>query len=998
MKKIGLLIASLLCMLTASTAFAQNIQATGSVKDANTGEPVSYASVIVKGTTKGVETDDFGNFSLSIPKNGTLVFSSIGYKNLELPINGRISFDVKLEPDAIMLENTVVVGYGSARKISSIVGATTTVKAKVFQSRPVANAGDALQGQVAGLQVFTSSGEPSATVSMRLRGVNSIEASNTPLFILDGAAVSIGIFQSLNSNDIENISVMKDAASTSIYGSRAANGVVYITTKRGSGETPTVQVRGQYGFSTLAHNKTTMMNSEQWFQFREMQDPTLLNNADFQANKKFRLENNIGTNWENYIFNKTAPIWNADMNISGINGRTDYYVSLGALDQKGIEPNSQSTRYTLRSNLNSRMTNWLKIGLNLGLSYQKNKTAGFSTTGNSWYNPVNVVNWSLPWASAYEIKKDSNGNFLGYGDELDYVDDMGMWNHKYLTGIQPSHNTYLRLNGNLYEEISPIKGLIIRSTQSIEGYDYRSKSKTLPVGPFKKDPTSGKTQAKASESFTRYYQLQSTNTIEYKFKIAENHNVIALLGHESILSNSEGFGASSKEQTDLRLMEVNNGLTPNTPTFSFSETAQNSIFTQIEYDYKEKYQFKGSFRRDGSSLFGSNRRYANFYSVGGNWVIKNEDFLKNVSWVNSLKIGINYGTTGNSGISNYLSYGLVSPTTQQYGGNPSWYISNPDNKDLTWETIKNLNININTRLFDFASIDIDIYNKLTTDMLMTIPYSFTTGFASGWGNIGNMRNTGIDVQLSFDVLNKNDFYLNISGNFNYNSNTITKLFGGRDEFVVPNTGIKYKVGMPYGEIYYVRYAGVDPANGKQLWLDKDGNITTTYSEDNAVFTGKQRFAPFAGGIQINFAWKGISLNADFTAVAGKWTINNDKFFIENANFAADHNQTTNILYNSWTTPGQITDIPKYSETRKFDTHLLENASYIRLKNLQISYSLPKSLMKKSGFMRGARVYAIGRNLLTITKYSGYDPEVDSNLQLGNYPNSKQFTFGVELTF
>ena len=448
--------------------------------------------------------------------------------------------------------------------------------------------------------------------------------------------------------------------------------------------------------------------------------------------------------------------------------------------------------------------------------------------------------------------------------------------------------------------------------------------------------------------------------------------------------------------TDNRVNNVNQGTKYEQPSYSFSEKSYNSYFGRLNYDYADKYHFEATFRRDGSSLFGANKRYANFYSFGANWNAKKESFLEDVEWLDKLNVRVSYGTTGNSGINEYLANGLLG-NSSQYNGEETWGLSQVENPDLTWETVESTNIGISTRLFDLVDVELELYNKDTKDMLMEIPYSYATGFSGGWGNVGNMNNKGIDLTLNFNVLNTKDMTFNVSGTFNYNKNEITKLFGGRDEFVVANTGIKYQVGKALGDFYYTRWAGVDPATGKQLWLDKEGNVTGVYSEDDAVFTGKQRYAPYAAGLQLDFAWKGLSVSAAFSGVFGKWTISNTRYFIENSNFVVDQNQAA-VMLEMWQKPGDITRIPAANEPLQFDTHLLENASFVRLKNLQIAYSLPKKWMEKTGFLSGARVYAIGRNLLTFTEYTGYDPEVDSNLQLGNYPNSKQFSFGVELTF
>jgi hypothetical protein len=380
------------------------------------------------------------------------------------------------------------------------------------------------------------------------------------------------------------------------------------------------------------------------------------------------------------------------------------------------------------------------------------------------------------------------------------------------------------------------------------------------------------------------------------------------------------------------------------------------------------------------------------------WDIKREDFMQNASWLQDLRLKASYGTTGNSGIGQYLAYGTIGTYGVNYDGTSGWGVGNPSNDDLTWETIETLNIGITGRMWNFLNVSAEFYNKMTRDMLMEIPYSYTTGHGGGWGNVGNMLNRGIDVEFGFDVVQTQNTYFNIKTNFNYNYNEITELFGGRDKYTIANTGISYQVGYPYGEFYYVRSAGVDPQDGMQMWYDLDGNKTKQFSDAYAVMTGKQRFAPWSGGLQLNFQYKGLYVGADFSWVAGKWTVNNDRYFITNPKFVSTNMNGVTELFDIWTKPGQVTDVPSIDSPREFDTTLLENASFLRLKNLQISYEFPKAWMAKTGFIGSMRVYAIGRNLFTLTKYQGYDPEVDSNLQMGVYPNSRQFTVGLEFTF
>ncbi|WP_270667143.1 SusC/RagA family TonB-linked outer membrane protein [Phocaeicola massiliensis] len=974
---------------------AQVTKVTGTVISEEDGLPVVGASILVKGTAVGTVTDMDGKFQLpNVPSSAnssakTLVISFIGMENKEVPI--KPSVKVTLKPMTELLSEVLVTGtYGSAKKLGSMVGSVAAVKSEKIANRPSANFADALQGQVAGLQVFTSSGEPSEGVSMRLRGIGSINSSSEPLFILDGAPISSGAFSAINPNDIENLTILKDASSTSIYGSRAANGVIVITTKRGKGVKPTVTIKGQYGISQRAVENITLMNSEQYFNFCETVNPNYKTNEAFQANKEFALKHGISTDWYDYFFKDNAPTYQLDASITGVANNTNYFISASHYDAEGIEPASGMKRETVRSNIDTKVSDWFRVGLNLGLSYEDFETNGFAGTGNSWYNVATLSKWAIPYETPYEIIENADGS-ISYGKRKNILDKIGLWNPYYLLENQPTEKNKIRLYGNAFEEITPIKGLTIRAAQAIDAFDYRYRYVSLPA-----DYNNQK--GSASESFQRYSSFTFTNTAEYKFSINEMHNISALVGQESIIYNGSSFGASVDNITDGRLPMLSNGTIPKQPSASKKKKVMNSYFSRLEYNFGEKYFFDASFRTDGSSIFGRDNRWASFFSVGTMWNVSKEAFMEDIDWLKDLKVKFSYGTTGNSAFDGdpyYPSLGLVG--TGKYNGDQTFYISSVQNDGLTWEKQKTINIGLSARLFDRLDIDLAYYDKKTTDMLMTIPYSYTTGHSSGWGNIGSMFNRGFEATVSYDIINRRNLQWSVSANINYNKNQITELFGGRDEYVVANTGIKYQVGMPYGELYYVRWVGVDPADGQQIWLDKDGNETKTYSEDNAVFTGKQRYAPWAGGFSTSFFWKGFSINADFSYVLGKYTINNDAFFYNNPNFAGQLNQSTDML-DMWTTPGQVTNIPAANSELRFDTHLIENASFLRLKNLTIGYTLPENWLHKTGFIKGARIFAVGRNLLTVTNYTGADPEVDSNLQLGKYPNTKQFTIGAELTF
>lgn len=979
-------------MLCASFAFAQDLTITGVVTDETTGEPVSFASVVVKGTTVGVNTDIDGNYSITAASDAVLQFSFMGYETLEIPVNGKAVINVTMAPDSEMLEESVVVGYGTAKKISSVVGSASSVSGAKIQNKPAANAGDALQGQVAGLQVFSSSGEPMSTLSMRIRGVNSLNASNEPLFILDGSPVSSSVFLSLSGNDIESVNVLKDASSTAIYGSRAANGVVYITTKKGKrAERAQVQLRAQYGISSVADSRIDVLNTTQWFDFLHQVMPSVWESESMQANMARAQKYGINTNWQDFFFNDAAPMYSADLNISGATDKTDYFISASTFSQDGTLRFSDMSRYSLRSNINVKANDWLKLGANIQLTYQEAQTSGSAYAGNNLYNPMMASINYLPWISPYEIVEEEDGSWH-YGSERDYYTESNMYNPYHLLEVQPSATNYLRLNGNTYLELNPFKGFVLRASQAVEGYDYRYSHKVYPIDPFKPG------DASASESFQRYYRFTLSNTAEYKFSIANDHNIVLLAGQEAILSKTEAFGASGSGITDIRMNNLSD-VKPDydKPSWGMSETVFNSYFGRISYDYGSKYFIDLTLRTDGSSLFGLNNQWATFYSVGGMWDISRENFMAGASWIQDLKLKASWGTTGNSGIDNYLSIGTVG-SAGSYDGNDAWGIGNCTNKNLTWETVRSGNIGLSARLWDFMNASIEFYDKYTTNMLMAIPYSLTTGHSSGYGNIGEMQNTGVDLEFSFDIFRNRDWFINFTTNFNYNRNRITKLFAGRDDFPMPDYLLCYQKGHDAGEFYMVKSAGIDPRDGYQMWYDLDGNKTKVYSEAYQQLVGKSRYAPMAGGFQLNVQWKSLALSMDWSYVLGKYTIVNDLFFLQSPSMnLPSYNQSVDVL-DMWTPTNTDGSLPRFESTRQFDTMLLEDASFLRLKNIQLTYTFPEKLIKKSGFIQGLRVYVSGRNLLTFTEFKGWDPEVDTNISLSNYPNSKQVSAGIEILF
>ena len=1007
-KRLTMILASL--FLCVGMALAQTA-VTGTVVSQEDGQPVVGATVRVEGSNTGTVTDVDGKFSVNAPADSYLTVTYIGMKEARVKAGRNIR--ITLESDDNALDELVVTGYGSARKLGTIAGSVATVNSDAIANRPVANVGDALQGQVAGLQVFTSSGEPSATSSMRIRGVSSINASTEPLFILDGSEISSSMFQSLNPNDIENVTVLKDASSTAIYGSRAANGVVVITSKKGNfGEAPTTTVSAQYGISQLASNRFDVMDANQFLQFQEMIDPNLANDANFQAEKAYYKKYNIGTDWADKLFGANKPTWQVDASVRGGSQNLSYLLSYGHYQAEGIMDDSDMRRETLRANLEVNVNPWLKVGSNTSFSYTKYKTAQHSSvSGFSLQNKALAAIGLLPTNPYYEVdglvyNPDgsidwANSTFNGFGDRADRLLN-GDYNPYFFTEIQPQYRTTVRINENAYVNINPIKGLNIRSAVGLDAFDYRITGTWYKLDNAVEIGLTDWATGMRQETFQRAYRWTVTNTAEYKFDFLRDHQVSILLGQESMKYKSTSFGVAVGGFTDNRLMSFTNApLTSiselQSLTQGLSEEVRNSWFGMLNYNYKERYFLDASIRRDGSSLFAKNNRWGTFGAVALMWNITNEDFMKSTkSWLNDLQLKVSYGSTGNSGIDPYMYLGLVG-TTPSYGTGTGTAMSNPSNPDLTWETVKTLNIGLNGKIFDFLSFNVEFYNKVTSNMLMEIPYSYTTGFSSGWGNVGEMTNRGVDINLSADIIKTKDWYWNVTLNLNYNKNEITKLFNGLTSYDV-NNATHYEVGHAFGEIYAVRWSHVDPADGQTVWLDKNGNETKIFSEENRVLTGKNIFAPWSGGLNTTLAWKGLQLDLQFTGMFDRYMTNNERYFIENPNFATSGiNQAVEML-DMWQKPGDVTDIAAANCQRQFDTSIIENASFVRLKFLQLSYTLPKKWMDTTNFIKACKVFFTGRNLFTITPYNGFDPEIDSNVAFGNYPNTRQYSFGIQLTF
>ena len=983
--------------LSIGMAMAQT-HVSGIVTSSEDGEPVIGATVKVVGSqTAGTVTDIEGRFSLSVSKPGVeLEFSSIGMVSKRVKASENMT--VVLQVDSHTLEQVVITGYGSAKKLGSVVGSIASVDKKKLESIVTPNFTDALAGQVSGLSVLSGAGDPSQSATIRLRGINSIQSSSQPLFILDGAPIDAAFYATLNPADIESITVLKDAASTAIYGARAANGVIVLTSKQGKySEQVSLSVRAQYGIAGPTSDGVEMMNSKQYVKFRDLIGQPVSDEVRTLVDKY-----NINTNWRDEMIDNAAPTLDVNATMQGGGQTVNYYVSFNHHKQDGLIEMSKMHRNTLNARINARLNRFFKIGFTTNLGVQRySQNAEWSASGAIYAaNPLVFARKAMPFDTPYQYTIDENGKMIK-GDRAIGLKYSGMVMPWWYNAHRNYYRNKLTLNTSVTETFTPLEGLTFQALQSINGLESMNHGSFSPYDAFV-DGMGNKIDAmkgSVSASTSRYYQFTLSHTAEWRKQFGD-HYVGILLGEETRIERSRDLSAYSEGQTDPRLLLLPHGTTvaPGDLGDSFGEEVANSLFANAEYNYKEKYYVTGSIRRDGSSKFAPGHRWGTFWSAGAKWDLKKEDFLKDVEWLNDLSLSVNYGTTGNdSGTGSYGYFGSYG-VGGLYNGESSLGIASMSNPDLTWETTAKWNVGLNFSIFDRAHFQVDFYRNKSTDMLMSIPYSMTTGFSSGIGNVAAMTNTGVEANVDVDILKTKDFYWSFKANVGYNKNEITELFQGRDEYVLANTGLKMAVGHAYGEFYQVRFAGVDPMTGAPLYYDKDGNKTKKFNEErDAVFLGKNRYAPWTGGFGTNFRYKNVSLIADFAWVAGKYMMINDDYFIANPQLATGWNQRVEML-NIWTTPGQITDIPGAKYDVQFTDQMLQNASFLRMKTLSIQYEFPKKWMQATRYIKGVKVFGIARNLFTITSFEGYDPEPDMNLVQFNYPNTRQFVFGAEISF
>jgi len=980
----------LLLSIVFSFAFALSSWAqrtvSGKVTDEG-GEGLPGVNVVIKGTTTGVTTDLDGNYKISIADdNAILVFSSVGMTTQEMSVGARSIIDLGMSLDTKQLQEVVVTGYGTPQDLRRSVAAISSVSSQKIEQIPIGSFANILQGNAAGLLSSSGSGAPGTTGKVLIRGNSSINSSTDPLYILDGVPVESGTFATLNANDFATVTILKDASASAIYGSRAANGVIVITSKRGKAGAPTFQYRTQQGWSFKPQQKYVydLMNTDQKIEWELLTGSGIANSLSSEGLDSLR---QINTDWEDVIF-RTANFSSHEISVSGGNEASRFFSSLSYYSQEGVSFSSKLDRYTFRLNSDINVTDKLRFGNSMTLGWSRENSIAVDGGANT-NNPWAVLSLLNPYD---QVRDPETGEFInGSGIARNPI------------AIAATHEDIrdeTKVVASAYLEYDVIPNLTARTTW---GVDYRSRrfSGLVPPGSLSGFPGPN-SQGSLNRAFNRRPRFVGTNSLTYTKEFNNVHTITASVFHEIFYQKFENESATGY---GLNRILLPGGTTPGNattnsafiPVFSGSERAEAllSYFGNVIYDYDGKYVLNLTLRRDGSSRFGADNRFANFWAVGLGWNVTEESFF-NVAAIDKLKYRVSYGTTGNKNVggTNYYPSLETYDVTRNYLGSTAQVANAPGNPGLKWETVTKFNTGIDFTLFS-GRIDgsIDYYNELTSDAFITQQLSRTTGFASLNVNGGKIRNSGVEVQLNSDVYKTSDLIVNLYANLSYNKNEVVDL-GQNDEFEQGTSIIRE--GLPIGTQFFPKYAGYNPANGEPLYYDLDGNVSNVFSENNSIANYGTSEAPYFGGFGSNITYKNFDLNIFFSYISDVVLFNNTRWFQVNQAFA--NSGALVEALDRWRQPGDEATYASVDYTLQFSSQFLEDASFLRLRNVTLAYRLPSNLVESTSILSGARVYLQGQNLLTWTKWTGLDPEASSNLQIFQNPQVRSVTIGVDVTF
>lgn len=987
----------------ACNTFSQERTVSGKVTAQDDGSTLPGVGVMLKGTSTGIITDGNGSFQVKVPsQNAILVFSYMGFKTLEVPVGNQINLSIKLEPSTNVMNEVVITGYGSQNR-KTITSAITSVKSEEIANIPASSTDQLLQGRASGVQVTSNSGTPGGGVSVRIRGTSSINASSEPLYVIDGIPVQssnlsgLGVGGSvtnpmadINPADIESMEILKDASATAIYGARAANGVVLITTKRGSNKKATISLGMYYGSQEIG-KKPPIVNGTQ---FEQLMNEVSANawsdlygaitnlNPSGQPYVPTYADpaNTINTNWYEPIL-RTGALRNVDLAINGGSEKVQYLISGNNFLQEGILKKADFKRSTGRVNLDFNPINNLKIGTSV--LYSNNSRGRLRNDDN--------ISGGLEGTYFYPPNRDIFTADGSYYKIATFENPLAAINE---SNISMFTNRFL---GTVYGEYEFIRGLRLRSSYS---FDYTNAEESVYDNSRTNSGSAVGGSAQALSTNNRNWIQE--NVLSYQFLISK-HSFNALVGNtlqnsgtDRIIAIGQGFPTDAFTEITAAAVQRSSSTS--------SSYGLAGIFSRINYDYNKKYLVTANIRRDGSSRFGRDKRWGTFPSLGLGWVISEEGFMKDAKLLSTLKLRGSYGVTGNqSGISDFQSRGLWSGGA--YAELPGIDPLQMDNPNLKWETTNQTDIGIDFGLFqDRINITADYYYKKTNGLLLNVSIPRTSGFNTFTQNYGEMENKGFEVAINSDIFrNIESFNWNLNFNISTNKNKLLRL---EAPFNVYNRDIyRYEEGGEMYSFYLHPQTGVDPQTGNIQFEDVNGDGKFDSSNDRRIVGNAN--PDFFGGITNTMNYKGIDLSFFFQYSYGNDQLNWNRFFQE-------HGGTRSTSYtlsqlDRWTTPGQITMVPRINAANYASdlrpSRFLEDGSYMRLKNITIGFKLPSSLAQKIK-MSSARIYVSGQNLWTITNYTGLDPELTGTasntltqgIEFYTMPQPKTFMAGINVSF
>ncbi len=1031
---------------------AQNQRVTGIVVSEEDGQPIIGASVSVKGASVGAISDIDGKFSISnVPSSAkTLVISYIGMVTQEVAIKQNVK--IVLKSNAQVTDEVVVVAYGTAKK-SSFTGSAQVIKNDQIEKRVVANVSKALDGVVAGVQSTAGSGQPGSGASVVIRGFGSINASNNPLYVVDGIPFD-GNISSINPNDIESMTVLKDASAGALYGARGANGVVMITTKRGKNEGDKIDVnlKANWGVTSRSLKRYNTVNEKEYLELAfEAYKNELINTngvapsvAGTQALAKMAGgEGILGVNEEYNPYdspiaqlidpstgklNSSAKLkyhenWmdelQADsplrqeyqLSFTGGSKKTKYLASIGYLDEGGLLKTTSFERYSGRLNVDSEAKDWLKSGLSSSFAqYKSNYAAGAGTTQNSnvWYSaqfmaPIYPV-YMHSADGGLALNSDGNKQF-DYGsnrvNQSNWNPIATLYDDKAETLVDNmSARTYITLHAD-DDKYGFLKGFNFTTNFGLDYYSARGAEYANPyngnaVG------VSGRLTKESSRMLS--YTFNQLLTYNRTFN---DHSFDILIGHEYYALKTNFLSAEKTGFPFGGLYELAAASTLTDGTSYEDNYSIDSYLSRLNYNYKEKYYLSGSFRTDGSSRFYKDQRWGTFWSVGASWRISRESFLSDVNWVNNLTLKASYGIQGNDALSSYYPYQSLYSLSYANASASGALISSLENKKLKWEKNANLNVGVEATLFDRLYLTFEYFNKNTKDLLMKMPKATSTGFDSYWNNIGKVRNTGVELSVKVDVLKNTPLKWSFTAMGSHVKNKIIKL-ADKPEIISGN--IILKEGEAINSFYLPTSAGVDPLTGNQLYLikekDADGNVTKEYKSSNYSLAlsnreiAGNRIPDLYGSFNNEFKYKGFDLSLLTTySIGGKIYDSNYNVLMGKGILYKGTTFHKNLL-RRWQNPGDITDVPKLAWDNNINVTNKDmlDASYFSIKNITVGYTLPKSLLKKIGF-ESIRIFGTADNLAVFSHLDGMDPQYSlSGTTNYVYTPSKAISIGIDVKF